>query len=130
VLESKIRDLAYLFAASRGQEGRGLSDKDYENALRIVSGGVGAEGRIKVLEEVANRISGDVTLSLQNQKKRLNYRAERMPDRKEDFDKYITEIESIFATPLPSFVNPFMQQQTPPLTTGGPNDIPRVRIQL
>ena len=32
VAESRIRDLAYLFAAARGQEGRGLSDKDYENA--------------------------------------------------------------------------------------------------
>jgi hypothetical protein len=130
VLESKIRDLAYLFAASRGQEGRGLSDKDYENALRIVSGGVGAEGRVKVLGEVANRISEDVTLSLQNQKKRLNYRSERMPDRKEDFDKYITEIDSIFATPLPSFADPFMQQQTPPPTTGGSNDVQRIRIEL
>ena len=35
-------DLAYLFAASkRYQTGRGLSDKDFENALKtIVSGGV------------------------------------------------------------------------------------------
>ena len=57
ITESRVRDLAYLFAAARGQEGRGLSDKDYENALRIVSGGVGAEGKIKVLVDVANRIT-------------------------------------------------------------------------
>jgi hypothetical protein len=126
VLESKIRDLAYLFAASRGQEGRGLSDKDYENALNIVSGGVGAKGRIQVLEEVANRISGDVTLALENQKARLNYRSNLMPERQEDFNKYVTEIESIFATPIPTFVNPYMQQQIPATqTTGGPKIIKR-----
>lgn len=57
VAESQIRDLAYLFAEGRGQTGRGLSDKDYENALRIVSGGVGAEGKSAVLGDVSNRIS-------------------------------------------------------------------------
>ena len=57
IAESRVRDLAYLFAAARGQEGRGLSDKDYDNALTIVSGGVGAEGKIKVLEDVANRLT-------------------------------------------------------------------------
>jgi len=131
VLESKIRDLAYMFAASRGQEGRGLSDKDYENALNIVSGGVGAKGRIQVLEEVANRISGDVTLALENQKARLNYRSNLMPERQEDFNKYVTEIESIFATPIPPFVNPYMQQQIPATQTTQTTDgIPRVRIKL
>ena len=47
VNESQVRDLAYLFAAARGQEGRGLSDKDYENALLIVSGGVGKRGKLQ-----------------------------------------------------------------------------------
>ena len=49
VAESRVRDLAYLFAAARGQTGRGLSDKDYENALMIVSGGVGVQGKICLL---------------------------------------------------------------------------------
>ena len=56
---SRVRDLAYLFAAARGQEGRGLSDKDYENALSIVSGGVGAKGKIAVLNDVAKRMYGE-----------------------------------------------------------------------
>jgi hypothetical protein len=64
VSESRVRDLAYLFAAARGQEGRGLSDKDYENALRIVSGGVGAKGKIKVLEDVAVRFGQEVQSDL------------------------------------------------------------------
>jgi len=125
LLESKIRDLAYLFAAARGQEGRGLSDKDYENALDIVSGGVGAQGKMAVLSEVHNRITGEVTTSLNNQKTRLDYRAKQNPERQEDFNKYITEIDSIFATPLPTFSNPFAQQA--PSTTG---ETPRVRIKL
>jgi len=59
ISQSRIRDLAYLFAAARGQEGRGLSDKDYENALLIVSGGAGAEGKIAVLKDVAERMYGE-----------------------------------------------------------------------
>lgn len=59
ISQSRIRDLAYLFAAARGQEGRGLSDKDYENALTIVSGGAGAEGKIAVLKDVAERMYGE-----------------------------------------------------------------------
>lgn len=59
VTESRVRDLAYLFAAARGQEGRGLSDKDYENALKIVSGGVGAQGRIAVLKDVSDSLRSE-----------------------------------------------------------------------
>ncbi len=59
VASSRIRDLAYLFAAARGQEGRGLSDKDYENALKIVAGGVGPSGRIAVLKDVANSLRNE-----------------------------------------------------------------------
>ena len=94
VAESRIRDLAYLFAAARGQEGRGLSDKDYENALRIVSGGVGAEGRIKVLEDVANRIRGEFERNVQFD---LNM--------SEDKD-YINKLNKL--KPLPMFVNPIV----------------------
>ena len=51
-----------------------------------------------------------------------------MPERQEDFNKYVTEIESIFATPIPTFVNPYIQQQTS--TTQTTDGIPRVRIKL
>tara|TARA_R100000781_G_C4074036_1_gene125446 strand:+ start:1 stop:1071 length:1071 start_codon:yes stop_codon:yes gene_type:complete len=98
VAESRIRDLAYLFAAARGQEGRGLSDKDYENALRIVSGGVGAGGRIKVLEDVSNRIKAEFERNVQFD---LNM--------SEDQD-YIKKLNKL--KPLPMFVNPIVQTQT------------------
>ena len=34
--ESIVRDTAYALAAAKGQEGRGLSDKDWENAIKIL----------------------------------------------------------------------------------------------
>jgi len=113
VLESKIRDLAYLFAASRGQEGRGLSDKDYENALRIVSGGVGAEGRIAVLEDVSSRVTQDITGELQRKKTRYEYMstATGVEDPKM-YKQYINEIDALFQTPIPAFKNTLIKQTT------------------
>lgn len=103
VSESRVRDLAYLFAAARGQEGRGLSDKDYENALRIVSGGVGAEGKIKVLEDVAGRLSSEVQSD-------LDFTVRNLPEGT-NIDKY-TKLRGSLGT----FVNPYsinMQSITP-----------------
>tara|TARA_R110002020_G_scaffold265348_1_gene480129 strand:- start:2184 stop:3347 length:1164 start_codon:yes stop_codon:yes gene_type:complete len=94
VSESRVRDLAYLFAATRGQTGRGLSDKDYENALRIVSGGVGAEGKIKVLEDVAVRIGSEVQGD-------LDFTVRNLPEGTA-IDKY-TKLRGS----LPTFVNPY-----------------------
>jgi len=94
VAESRIRDLGYLFAAARGQEGRGLSDKDFENALKIVSGGVGAEGRIKVLEDVANRIKGEFERSVEFD---LNMSEDQ---------NYTNKLNKL--KPLPMFVNPIV----------------------
>jgi len=113
VLESKIRDLAYLFAASRGQEGRGLSDKDYENALRIVSGGVGAEGRIAVLKDVSSRVTQDIMGELQRKKTRYEYMstATDVEDPKM-YNQYINEIDALFQTPISTFVNPLIKQAT------------------
>ncbi len=101
VSESRVRDLAYLFAAARGQEGRGLSDKDYENALKIVSGGVGAEGKIKVLEDVAKRVDNEV-------KSDLDFIVRNLPSETE-IDKYQKLRGS-----LPPFNNPY-QNNTDPL---------------
>ena len=60
IQRSQIIDLAYQFAAVRGQAGRGLSDRDFQNALDIVSGGVGKEGKIAVISDVANRITNEI----------------------------------------------------------------------
>lgn len=98
VTESRIKDLAYLFAAARGQTGRGLSDKDYENALRIVSGGVGARGRTAVLEDVANRLSEELMID-------INYITKTNPDNK----NLINQINNL--PDINTFINPFTQVQ-------------------
>ena len=111
--ESRVRDLAYLFAAARGQEGRGLSDKDYENALRIVSGGVGAEGKIAVIEDTYNRLKGEVSRVVDKRIDLLNSPRQRelYPDRTKFFDIEVGQLRSLQEdTPFKSFLNPFAQQ--------------------
>lgn len=101
VAESRVRDLAYLFAAARGQTGRGLSDKDYENALVIVSGGVGAEGKIANLEDVATRLSEELALELNLAKARYS-----------DDEKFMSEFNKL--PEMQMFVNPLLQNAPTP----------------
>ena len=101
VAESRVRDLAYLFAAARGQTGRGLSDKDYENALVIVSGGVGAEGKIANLEDVATRLSEELALELNLAKARYS-----------DDEKFMSEFDKL--PEMLMFVNPLLQNAPTP----------------
>ena len=65
VQQSQIKDLAYIFAAARGQEGRGLSDKDWANALQIVSGGVNAEQKLAVMQSVVNGVRKELEAKIQ-----------------------------------------------------------------
>ena len=111
---SRIRDLAYLFAAARGQEGRGLSDKDYENALRIVTGGVGASGRSAVLKDVSNSLRDEF------------YRDINFDIATSENEAYVNKLKDL--PELPYYVDPFIQQPIP--TTGTTDGIPRVRIKL
>ena len=92
VAESRIRDLGYLFAAARGQEGRGLSDKDFENALKIVSGGVGAEGRAMVLQDVSNSLRDEF------------YRDVNFDIQTSENQAYVNRLEGL--PQLPTFVMP------------------------
>jgi hypothetical protein len=110
--ESQVRDLAYLFAAARGQEGRGLSDKDYENALLIVSGGVGKRGKIAVIQSVYNRLGGEVSKTVDNRVKTLEYlRNNSEENQREYFDKQILQLDSLRkATPFNTYINPYAQQ--------------------
>jgi len=107
--ESQVRDLAYLFAAARGQEGRGLSDKDYENALRIVSGGVGREGKIAVVRDVYNRLGGQIERTVDNRIRALNGALSYADtDADKDFlNTQINELQNLKnATAFSPFVNP------------------------
>ena len=109
VAQSRIRDLAYLFAAARGQTGRGLSDKDFENALKIVSGGVGVAGRSAVLKDVSNSLREEF------------YRDINFDIATSENQAYVDRLKGL--PELPYYVE--ATQQTPPLTTGGPRRIRR-----
>ena len=109
VADSRIRDLAYLFAAARGQEGKGLSDRDYENALKIVAGGVGPAGRSAVLKDVSNSLRDEF------------YRGINLDIATSENQAYVDKLKKL--PELPYYVDPI--QQTPPPTTGGPRRIRR-----
>jgi hypothetical protein len=98
VAESRIRDLGYLFAAARGQEGRGLSDKDFENALKIVSGGVGATGRGAVLKDVSNSLREEF------------YRDINFDISTSENPAYVEKLQGL--PELPFYIDPFAQQTT------------------
>lgn len=112
VNESQVRDLAYLFAAARGQDGRGLSDKDYENALQIVSGGVGKKGKIAVIESVYNRLGGEISLAVDNRLRTLQYLKENSPEIEASyFDRQIRQLNALKeATPFNPYINPLRQE--------------------
>lgn len=59
LIKSQVLDLAFLFAAARGQSGRGLSDRDFQNALDIISGGVNAEQKIAIIQDISRRITSE-----------------------------------------------------------------------
>lgn len=108
VAESRIRDLGYLFAAARGQEGRGLSDKDFENALKIVSGGVGAAGRSAVLKDVSNSLRNEF------------YRDINFDIATSENEAYVNKLKGL--PELQYYVDPFAQQT--PSATGTTIDDP------
>lgn len=110
VTDSQILDLAFLFAAARGQEGKGLSDRDFQNALDILSKGVNAEQKIAVMKDVARRVSSEYITTVDI--------ARKLNSDDEEFLNKINEFET-----LPVFADPFAQQV--PSTTGGPRIITR-----
>lgn len=129
VNESQVRDLAYLFAAARGQEGRGLSDKDYENALLIVSGGVGKRGKIAVIESVYNRLGGEISNVVDNRIRTLQYLKENSAESEASyFEKQITQLNALKeATPFNPYINPLQQQQVPSVTK---DQVKRIRVKI
>jgi hypothetical protein len=113
-LESQIKDLAYLFAAARGQEVRGLSDKDFQNALNIISGGVGPEGRISVINDVKRRFKRDLTNKLNIKKETYQGLYEVSPDN-ENYKQYADDIDvllglSFFDSNQPSTEEPSTEE--------------------
>ena len=97
--ESIVRDTAYALAAARGQEGRGLSDKDWENAVKILSGGVNASEKIAILTNVANRLKKETVFNLNNTLRFL-----KAEDKSEETDSLIRYYEKLLQ---PESINAF-----------------------
>jgi hypothetical protein len=107
IIQSQILDLAFTFAAARGQSGRGLSDRDFQNALDIISKGVNAEQKIAVMEDISRRITNEYNTTV-DIARRLNV----------DDSDFINKLQEF--SNLTTFVNPYTQQ---PISTAGGIDI-------
>ena len=79
-----------------------MSDRDFQNALDIISKGVNAEQKIAVMQDISRRITNEYNTTIDIAKK-LNAADEQTIDKLEQFST------------LPSFVNPYtaIQTQTP-----------------
>ena len=122
--ESQLLDFAYQIAKVRGQEGRGLSDQDFKNFQKIISAGRTAEQKAAALTNFIQGIKVEVQGALEDERDYRNATLARLPDNKEA-NEVVMGIQDVFSTGFADIQNPFMQQQTPAPTTGGPRRIRR-----
>lgn len=99
IIQSQILDLAFTFAAARGQSGRGLSDRDFQNALDIISKGVNAEQKIAVMQDISRRITNEYNTTVDI--------ARRLNSGDKEFIEKLEQFKS-----LSPFVNPYTDAQT------------------
>jgi len=122
--ESQLLDFAYQIAKVRGQEGRGLSDQDFKNFQKIISAGRTAEQKARALTNFIEGIKSEVQGALEDEREYRNVELVRDPENRQA-NAVVSGIQDVFSTGFADIQNPFMQQQTPPPTTGGPRRIRR-----
>ena len=108
ITESRIIDMAFALSAAKGQEGKGLSDRDFQNAIDMLSKGYNVGQKIDLFNDIAGRITTEFDIGRKvmiSQNPALQDRYTALGD-------------------LSPFIDPRLQQ-TPPLTTGGPRRIRR-----
>ncbi|MDB2619862.1 hypothetical protein N9Y18_06400 [Litoricolaceae bacterium] len=62
IAESRIIDMAFALSASKGQEGKGLSDRDFQNAIDMLSKGFNAQQKIALFNDITNRIQTEFNI--------------------------------------------------------------------
>lgn len=62
ITESRIIDMAFALSASKGQEGKGLSDRDFQNAIDMLSKGFNAQQKIALFNDITNRIQTEFNI--------------------------------------------------------------------
>lgn len=122
--ESQLLDFAYQIAKVRGQEGRGLSDQDFQNFRKIISAGRTAEQKARALTNFIQGIKLEVQGALEDEREYRNATLAREPENRQA-NAVVLGIQDVFSTGFADIQNPFMQQQTPPPATGGPRRIRR-----
>ena len=108
ITESRIIDMAFALSAAKGQEGKGLSDRDFQNAIDMLSKGYNVGQKIDLFNDIAGRITTEFDIGRKvmiSQNPALQDRYDALGD-------------------LSSFIDP-RSQQTPPPATGGPRRIRR-----
>ena len=108
ITESRIIDMAFALSAAKGQEGKGLSDRDFQNAIDMLSKGYNVGQKIDLFNDIAGRITNEFNIGrgvMISQNPALQAKYDALGD-------------------LSSFIDPRLQQ-TPPPTTGGPRRIRR-----
>ena len=108
ITESRIIDMAFALSAAKGQEGKGLSDRDFQNAIDMLAKGYNVGQKIDLFNDIAGRITNEFNIGrgvMISQNPALQAKYDALGD-------------------LSSFIDPRLQQ-TPPLTTGGPRRIRR-----
>jgi hypothetical protein len=95
ITESRIIDMAFALSASKGQEGKGLSDRDFQNAIDMLSKGFNAQQKIALFNDITNRIQTEFNIE-KNAILRVN------PELQEKYDAL---------GDLSSFINPYTTTQ-------------------
>lgn len=62
ISESRIIDMAFALSAAKGQEGKGLSDRDFQNAIDMLSKGYNVGQKIDLFNDIAGRITNEFNI--------------------------------------------------------------------
>lgn len=101
ITESRIIDMAFALSAAKGQEGKGLSDRDFQNAIDMLSKGYNVDQKIDLFNDIAGRITTEFNIGRRvmiSQNPAMQDRYNALGD-------------------LSSFVDPRLQQTPSPATT-------------
>ena len=104
--ESMLLDFTFQIAAARGQEGRGLSDKDFIIFQKIISAGQTANQKAAALTTFIEGIQEDVTGALDDKYKITEIVLARDPSNKESLF-FKQGIEDLRKAGMLSVTNPF-----------------------
>ena len=124
--ESMLLDFTFQIAKARGQEGRGLSDKDFIIFQKIISAGLTADQKAAALSSFIEGIQLDVAGEIEDEYGYHTRRLDRDPSNKRSLF-FKQGIDDLRSGPQLSIVNPFLPGQPQTQVIGEPR---RIRVRL